>query len=402
MSEIKINLNGESFVTSVEPRTSLADLIREKANLTGTHLGCEQGVCGACTIMVDDVPVRGCITTALTCSGSTVQTIEAFDDDELMRQLRGAFNAHHALQCGYCTPGMLIAARDIVRRLHDADEQRIRIELSGNLCRCTGYLGIVQAIRAVMLSRSSLKGEQFKPPSISLGPAGSAHDEIVQENISIPSKAPSPASAVSFKAGKTASKITDKSPSVKQCIKVEYPADLVWRRLADVPAMVRCIPGANLLEERDGEYHVSMRVRLGPIVAEFSGVAEQERDDITQTGAIRGSGRDKKSTSVADGVLKYKVSDDGDGATARIDLDVAYSLSGSLGQFARAGIVSSLIGEITAQFARNLQQLLSGKVEAGDPGGRNELRIAGSLFQVLFGGVITWVRRLIGRNDVPR
>jgi carbon-monoxide dehydrogenase small subunit len=127
--------------------------VREQCSLTGTNLGCEQGVCGACTMMVDGVPMRSCIIPAVSCSGAAVRTIEDFDHDPLMAELRMAFTAEHALQCGYCTPGMLATARDIVTRLPDADEARIRLELSGNLCRCTGYVGLVRAVQRVLVAR---------------------------------------------------------------------------------------------------------------------------------------------------------------------------------------------------------------------------------------------------------
>ena len=132
---------------------ALADLLREKLGLTGTHLRCEQGACGACTLLIDGQPARSCITYAVLCEGAEITTIEGLDDDPVMAALRRAFTAEHGLQCGYCTPGMLITARDIVMRLPDADERRIRLELSGNLCRCTGYVGIVRAIRRVLEER---------------------------------------------------------------------------------------------------------------------------------------------------------------------------------------------------------------------------------------------------------
>ena len=121
--------------------------------LTGTHVGCEHGVCGACTVEVDGAPARSCIAFAAACDGATVRTIEGLDADPVMVQLREAFSAEHALQCGYCTPGMMVTARDIVMRLPHADEARIRKELSGNLCRCTGYVGIVRAIQRVLAQR---------------------------------------------------------------------------------------------------------------------------------------------------------------------------------------------------------------------------------------------------------
>ena len=150
---VNITINGRAVRAEVESRTHLGDFLRDDQRLTGTHLGCEHGVCGACTVLMDGVPVRSCINFAVACDGTDIRTIEDFDDDDLMAHLRRAFTEEHGLQCGYCTPGMLITARDIIVRLPDADEPRIRLELSGNLCRCTGYVGSVRAIKRVLAER---------------------------------------------------------------------------------------------------------------------------------------------------------------------------------------------------------------------------------------------------------
>ena len=157
MSKIVISLtvNGEAAKVDVEPREHLADLLRGALLLTGTHIGCEHGVCGACTVEIDGVPARSCITHAAACDGASVRTIEGFGDDAAMAALRAAFTREHALQCGYCTPGMLVTARDIVLRLPDADEARVREEMAGNLCRCTGYRGIVRAVLSVLADRKA-------------------------------------------------------------------------------------------------------------------------------------------------------------------------------------------------------------------------------------------------------
>ena len=147
---IALHVNGRPVEAEVAPRTSLADFLREHLLLTGTHLGCEHGICGACTVEIDGEIARSCITYAVTCDGARVRTVEGFDDDPLMARLRRAFTEAHALQCGYCTPGMLVAARDLVRRKGGLSRQEIRHEMSGNLCRCTGYSGIVDAIGRVM------------------------------------------------------------------------------------------------------------------------------------------------------------------------------------------------------------------------------------------------------------
>ena len=156
MKTITLQVNGRSQAAASEDRTHLADHLREALSLTGTHIGCEHGVCGACTVEIDGAPARSCITFAAACEGRAIRTIEGFEHDEVMAQLREAFSAEHALQCGYCTPGMLVTARDIVLRLPQADEARIRHELAGNLCRCTGYRGIVLAIQCVLAQRAAI------------------------------------------------------------------------------------------------------------------------------------------------------------------------------------------------------------------------------------------------------
>ncbi|PZW50511.1 aerobic-type carbon monoxide dehydrogenase small subunit (CoxS/CutS family) [Humitalea rosea] len=154
-SAISLTVNGAATTLEAEPRTHLADLLRGGMLLTGTHLGCEHGVCGACTVELDGAPARSCITHAGACDGASVRTIEGFAEDAVMAALRAAFTAEHALQCGYCTPGMLITARDVVLRLPEADEARVREEMAGNLCRCTGYRGIVRAVLRVLEQRRS-------------------------------------------------------------------------------------------------------------------------------------------------------------------------------------------------------------------------------------------------------
>ena len=153
MTTIGLTVNGRAVNKPVDPRTHLADFLRDQLDLTGTHLGCEHGVCGACTLLLDDMPARSCITFAAACDGANVTTIEGLDNDEIATELRAAFSREHALQCGYCTPGMLISARDLVLRLDTSDERAIRVGMSGNLCRCTGYVGIVRAIRSVIDAR---------------------------------------------------------------------------------------------------------------------------------------------------------------------------------------------------------------------------------------------------------
>ncbi|WP_432009905.1 (2Fe-2S)-binding protein [Streptomyces cucumeris] len=147
MNEVspRLRVNGAEHTVTVPARTSLADLLRDRLGLTGTHLGCEEGVCGACTVLVDGLPVRGCLTLAATCDGAEVVTVEGLTGADADR-LRAAFSREGALQCGFCTPGMLITAYDLVRRRAAGSPEEIRAGLGGNLCRCTGYQALVRAI----------------------------------------------------------------------------------------------------------------------------------------------------------------------------------------------------------------------------------------------------------------
>ena len=145
---IGVDVNGRRREADVEPRTLLSDFLRHDLGLTGTHVGCEHGVCGACTVQVDGEPVRSCLMFAVQADGRAVRTVEALAaDDGALHPLQRAFHDQHALQCGFCTPGFLMSLEPLVRDRPDASEEEVREALAGNLCRCTGYEGIVRAVR---------------------------------------------------------------------------------------------------------------------------------------------------------------------------------------------------------------------------------------------------------------
>jgi aerobic-type carbon monoxide dehydrogenase small subunit (CoxS/CutS family) len=152
-------VNGASVAVTVEPRTSLADCLRHELKLTGTHLGCEHGVCGACTVIVDGAAVRSCLMLAVQADGCDIRTVEGLSDGEQLGPLQAAFRRHHALQCGFCTPGILTTAHALLSEQPDADADRIREVLSGNICRCTGYTAIVDAILDARSSYGQRSGE---------------------------------------------------------------------------------------------------------------------------------------------------------------------------------------------------------------------------------------------------
>jgi carbon-monoxide dehydrogenase small subunit len=339
MNTIELNVNGERVQALVEPRTHLADFLRDQQRLTGTHLGCEHGVCGACTVLLDGQPVRSCITYAVQCDGADVRTVEGFEDDALMKELRAAFSREYALQCGFCTPGMLIAARDLVLRVPGAEERRIREEMSGNLCRCTGYVGIVRAISSVVQSRraSNEAPVEAKPkvqPQTRFTPAETKKEERPQ--------------AVPVSSG---TRIEDE-------VLVKHPVEVVWKAFADMPAVAACLPGAEITETSGNTVKGRITVKFGPMRAAFVGAAALERDEAAKRGVIRGAGQDSLSASRARGDIEYRLSAAGSGAT-RIAIGIDYSLQGPLAQFSRGGLVKEFVGRMVAEFGANLEQRLA-------------------------------------------
>jgi len=153
--DISLTVNGEAVVETVEPRMTLVDFLRETLGLTGSHVGCEHGVCGACTVRVDDTIVRGCLTLAVQCDGAKVETIEGVSDSGAIADLQEAFRRRNALQCGFCTPGMLLAAQELLARGGVPSRDMIREYLAGNYCRCTGYQAIVDAVESVAQARAT-------------------------------------------------------------------------------------------------------------------------------------------------------------------------------------------------------------------------------------------------------
>jgi len=159
---VRIEINGQEYERSVEPRLLLSDFIRHEARLTGTHVGCEHGVCGACTVQVDGEPMRSCLLLAVQAEGKSIRTVEAMTEGlgEELHPIQQAFHETHALQCGFCTPGFLMSLEPLLPELGRRDDHEIRAALAGNLCRCTGYQNIVKAVRLAGSRMDSLGDDQ--------------------------------------------------------------------------------------------------------------------------------------------------------------------------------------------------------------------------------------------------
>jgi aerobic carbon-monoxide dehydrogenase small subunit len=154
---IAVTVNGRNYQASVEPRLLLSDFLRDTLGLTGTHVGCEHGVCGACTVLMNGDSIRSCLTLAMVADGADITTVEGFGSPDELNALQNQFREHHGLQCGFCTPGMLMTSIDLLQKYPLATDDEIREGLSGNLCRCTGYQNIVAAIRAAAALRDASK-----------------------------------------------------------------------------------------------------------------------------------------------------------------------------------------------------------------------------------------------------
>ena len=437
---LSLTVNGRSIEAVVEPRMHLADFIRDVLRLTGTHLGCEHGVCGACTVLVDEAPTRSCIAYAIACDGTDVRTIEGFDDDCEMRALRHAFTGHHALQCGYCTPGMLITAHDIIRRLPGADEARVREELSGNLCRCTGYVGIVEAVRSVLANPSprgdGLNGSIVHPPGIPhdadhrstaprlnlpAPPSGSdAGDKARNPRIRVPessprigttSSAPRNSSGTQGAQDTTSTAWGSATPGADSSSRMSTPhafdvsntagseheiiisiaPDSLWHVLKDIPTVVRCIPGASLTSPPTANpLSLDMTVAIGPMRARFEGTAHVDFDDRRHTAAIDGGGHDARSRSTSHGRIELSVRPSAAGGSILL-LRLRYALKGPLAQFSRGAVVDAVVEQLLEQFAANLASTIGGGEADSTPpiGG---LGLAAAAFR-------KWLRRWLTHDN---
>lgn len=380
MTELAFSLNGAAVSEPTEPRTNLADFVRETCHRTGTHVGCEQGVCGACTVFVDGRPVRSCITLVVACEGADVRTIEGFEDDALMARLRQSFTAHHALQCGYCTPGMLVTAYDIVRRLPNADTATIRRELSGNLCRCTGYAGIVAAIEAVLANDPPVAAVVPLPRTRRLKPA-------------LTTATTAAAAAAAERAAPVAA-IGDMEPltggtRLTRSLPVNAPLEKVWAVLTDLGAIAACIPGAKLGTPAEGTtgdgepFAGAYKVALGPVTATFRGAGLFAADASTHTGKVVGRGRDPLSATHLSGELSFAAAAEGD--ATRLDLDMTYLVKGPLAQFSRPALVEALADSILADTANALAARARGETGTPPPRAASGFSFLRIIFKRLFG-----------------
>ena len=374
MALVTLEVNGRQVSSDVPARMHLGDFLREEVRLTGTHLGCEHGVCGACTVLMDGQPIRSCISFATACEGRHITTIEGYGDDPLMVRLRTAFSHHHALQCGYCTPGMLATARDIVLRCPEADDARIRVELAGNLCRCTGYMGIVAAIKSVLADLAQTPDETVTAMRAALrGQDATAARPAVHIPVFEAFTAKVSTTPLNTAAANEAATTPDAAPAgnrkgsqILGNFEVPFPAAQVWAFMVDLPAVAGCLPGASISEHQDDRVKGKVAIKFGPMSAAFNGAARLERDDANMSALFKGAGQDTLSQSRATGDIGYRLTAINAGLT-RVDVDLLYSLQGPLAQFSRSGLVQDFVRRMIVDFGRNVTLRLQQPAGADQP-----------------------------------
>ncbi|AMS45478.1 2Fe-2S iron-sulfur cluster-binding protein [Aminobacter aminovorans] len=382
-ASVTLTVNGARRDITVEPRALLGDVLRDVLDLTGTHLGCEQGVCGACTVLVNGEPQRSCIAFAADCHGDEITTIEGFEADEVMAELRREFSACHALQCGFCTPGMLVTCRDIVLRLGEVDETKIRRELAGNLCRCTGYVGIVDAVSAVCAGKAPQKDlSALKPKVGEYKPVDSVPPPVAARAARTKGEEAAPVQAAS----------KDFPNSISQTVALAIAPVDAWELMRDLHIVARCIPGAEIISLDDGKVSGQMHVALGPIKGRFAGEGEYKINDTDRTGMMTARGRDAGTGSSASGQVSWRVVPAGDNGTV-VEVQLAWRLTGPLAQFNRGGIVRETVRRLAEAFAANLEKYSmnpSAEVQA-------DVRPLG-LFGLLSGVLSSWFTRVVRRK----
>lgn len=357
---LEMTVNGTPVAVEVPSRLTLADLLRERLGLTGTHIGCEHGVCGMCTVLVNGEAVRSCLLFACQVDGADVVTVEGLGTPDDLHPLQEAFGRHHALQCGFCTPGFLMSSYDLLTHEPDVGRESLPTELSGVLCRCTGYRNILDAVEEVA---TSCGGQVASPkncgPRTLLGrgaqpPSRTTEDETRPPASVIRSERPD---EIRLPQGQP-------TMNVDVTSSLQSPLADVSRVFEDLHLLIRCLPGAELTEDLgEGWYRGQARVALGPIRLKFDGVAHvlvHEKDELH----VLAQGKDT-SGGGAQAEIRLQASS-ADGATT-LQAHARVFLTGRVAGFGRslAGDVSRRMFE---EFASAVGQAASGKtVDAAQP-----------------------------------
>ncbi|MPZ63226.1 MAG: 2Fe-2S iron-sulfur cluster binding domain-containing protein [Propionibacteriales bacterium] len=351
---VQLTVNGTPVDLHVPPRLTLADALRDRLGLTGTHLGCEHGVCGMCTVLVDGEAARACLLFACQLQDADVVTVEGLGRPDDLHPLQEAFSRRHGLQCGFCTPGFLLSAYDLLTLSPDTPEDKLPEELSGVLCRCTGYRGIVEAVADVSRAcPDGIPGPGNCAPRTLLGrlPGNGVRTAAKDSPSSAPADEPDEI----------------RLPPGEPTVAVEISTDVdasprdVWNVLDDAPLVATCLPGAELTDTLGGDrYRGRARVSLGPVRLQFVGLAHVvERDADSRRLRVLAAGDDPGGGSVR---ADIRVCVDEDGWTSRITATADVFLAGRVAQFGR-----SLADDVSAVLFEQFSAAL-GDAASGTPG----------------------------------
>ena len=351
--KVDFTVNGRPATVHVAPRVTLADALRDHLGLTGTHLGCEHGVCGMCTVLVDGDAARACLILACQVDGSEVVTVEGMGTTSDLHPLQESFGNHHALQCGFCTPGQIMSAYDLLTAEQQPTEAELPEQLSGVLCRCTGYRNIVDAVADV--------AERY--PDGVPGPRNCGHPETQLPRTTLGG----PGEQVDLEAAAVAGGRADIAvPSGEPTAVVTVdtvaaePVDRIWAIIEDTTALAACLPGAEILEDfGDDQYKGRMRVSLGPVRLAFLGdVRILDRNEEAHRVRVIGQAADASSGDVA-AVVDLVVESQGEGRTA-LRAVAELHMVGRIAQFGR-GLVNDVSRDMFEQFATNIEAAARGE-----------------------------------------
>jgi carbon-monoxide dehydrogenase small subunit len=385
--DVSMTVNGSPTSLSLPPRVTLSDALRDHLGLTGTHVGCEHGVCGMCTVIVDGEAARACLLFACQLEGAEVLTVEGLGRPDDLHPLQDAFGRHHALQCGFCTPGFLLSAYDLLDHDPTVSRDDLPAELSGVLCRCTGYRNIVDAVDEVAVAhRDGLPGPRNCGPRTLVGrtPAG-AHARPGP---------PGPPPREPVERGRPqAIELPSDEPTFTVVVSRDLAAtpDQVGRVLGDIRLLAGCLPGAELTDELgDGWYRGQARVGLGPIRLAFQGTAhllEQRPDQLHVLAQGRDAGGGQAQAEIR---LHASPLDTG---TTRLEADARVFLTGRIAGFGR-----SLAGDVTQRlfedFAGAVEDTATGRERAGRAAAPSAIRLVVSTLLARARGLL---RRMFGR-----
>jgi xanthine dehydrogenase YagT iron-sulfur-binding subunit len=344
--EVRMTVNGTEVTLDLPARVTLADALRDHLGLTGTHLGCEHGVCGMCTVLVDGQAARACLLFACQLDGSEIVTVEGLGKPDDLHPLQEAFGRHHALQCGFCTPGFLVSSYDLLADKPDVTDEELPEELSGVLCRCTGYRNILSAVSEVAhahrdgipgpgnCGKHALMGHTAGTPGADGEQASADPGPVTPRDIELPEGEPTFAVQVTHDLDVTMAQI--------------------WHVLDDIDLLASCLPGAELTEHLgDDRYRGRARVAVGPIRLSFAGMAHVlERDPEAHRLRVIGQGQDAGGgRTQAD--IKLVAEQTAEGVRLRADADVY--LTGRIAQFGRA-LAGDVSRRMFEQFAEAVEE----------------------------------------------